>query len=317
MIKRKILGLIAAILATAIIFTGCGSTNVDASKDAKIESEVRVVSTLKGDVNIPINPTRIADISGSSEELLILGYTPIATANTDPYNTNEFPSYIKEKMGSASIVGFNMMDTMDVEGILESDPDLIIMSKRQEKIYDLLKDIAPVVMIEDYDNDWRGKMMDVAKLFGQESDAEKWLQDYDKKAQEISKDIIGKNGNQTYLTVLASGGQFFIFSDAGIGAILKNDMNLAQPSNMPPQDGISLPVVTMEGLSEIDSDHIVVIATDADKKELENSSVWKNIRAVKDGNVTMLESTPFFGQGYNPIGRELLLNVIKEKFTGK
>lgn len=315
--KRKILGLIAATLVTSMIFTGCGSNPVETEKEVNKESETRVVSTLKGEVNIPINPKRIADISGSSEELLILGYTPIATANTDPYNTSEFPSYIKEQMGSASIVGFNMMDTMDVEAILESDPDLIIMSKRQEKIYDLLKDIAPVVMMEDYANDWRTKMIDVAKLFGQESDVEKWLQDYDKKAQEISKQIIEKNGNQTYLTVLASGGQFFVFSDAGIGAILKDDMNLAQPSNMPPQDGISLPVVTMEGLSEIDADHIVAIATDADKKDLEGSSVWKNIRAVKEGNVTMLESAPYFGQGYNPIGRELLLNVIKEKLTEK
>ena len=84
---------------------------------------------------------------------------------------------------------------------------------------------------------------------------------------------------------------------------------------MPKQEGISLPVVTMEGLSSIDADHIVVIATDVDKKGLESSSVWKSMRAVKAGNVTMLPSSPYFAQGYAPIGRELLLDSIKKEFV--
>ena len=42
-----------------------------------------------------------------------------------------------------------MMDTMDIEAIIEANPDLIIMAPRQEKMYDELKEIAPVVMLED------------------------------------------------------------------------------------------------------------------------------------------------------------------------
>ena len=75
---------------------------------------------------------------------------------------------------------------------------------------------------------------------------------------------------------------------------------------MPKQDGITLPMVSMEGLTDIDADHIVVIATEADKKDLENSAIWAQIRAVKDGNVTILDAAPFFSQSYNPIGKELL-----------
>ena len=60
---------------------------------------------------------------------------------------------------------------------------------------------------------------------------------------------------------------------------------------MPEQDSITLPTVTMEGLSEIDADHIIVIATESDKADLEASSVWSQIRAVKDGNVTILDAS--------------------------
>lgn len=307
--KRRILGLIAATIVSLSILAGCGNK----SEEVKTQNDIKKVSTLKGEASIPANPKRIVDISGVSEELLILGHTPVATANSDAYKTNEFPSYTKDKMGNAKIVGYYMMDTMDIESILEADPDLIIMSQRQEKIYDQLKDVAPVVMMKDYVNDWRARMTDVAKLFGEESDAQKWFNEYDKRAQDIGKEIIQKNGKKSYLTVLASGDQFFIFKDSGIGSIIYDDMKLAKPSNIPNQDGISLPVVTMEGLSEIDADHIVVIATEADKKNLENSSVWKSMRAVKEGNVTILDSTPYFGQGYLPMGKELLLDLVKEE----
>ena len=208
-----------------------------------------------------------------------------------------------------------MMDTMDMEAILEVNPDLIIMSQRQEKIYDQLKEIAPVVMMKDYANDWRSKLTDVSKLFDKEEEAKSWLQKYDEKATKLGKEVIEKNGEKTYLPVLASSGQFMVFSDGGIGTLINDDMKLARPKNMPKQDGITLPMVSMEGLTDIDADHIVVIATESDKKDLENSAIWAQIRAVKDGNVTILDAAPFFSQSYNPIGKELLLESVKNELT--
>ena len=69
----------------------------------------------------------------------------------------------------------------------------------------------------------------------------------------------------------------------------------------------------MEGLTEIDTDHIIIISTEADKQDLEKNSVWSELRAVKEGNVTMLNASPFFSQGYNPLGRELMLNSLKDE----
>jgi len=309
--KKRLLGLIALTIISFSIFAGCSKNK----EEVKKVSSTKVVSTIKGNVTVPSAPKRIVDISGSSEELLILKHTPVGTANADPYKTSEMPSYLKDKMSTSKLVGFSMLDTMDMEAILKLEPDLIIMSERQTKIYDQLKAIAPVVMMKDYANDWRSKLTDISKLFGQEKDSQKWLADYDKKAISIGEEINKSNGKKTYLTILASTGKFYIFSDAAIGSILLSDMKLVQPSNMPKQEGISLPVVTMEGLSSIDADHIVVVATDADKKDLESSTVWKSMRAVKDGNVTMLPSSPYFAQGYAPIGRELLLDLIKQKFV--
>ena len=220
---------------------------------------------------------------------------------------------MKDQLGDAKVVGHSMMETADIEAILACEPDLIIMAPRQEKIYDELKEIAPTVMLEDQSNDWEAKLKDVAKLFGQEDEAQAWLDDYYAKAEKLGKEIKEANGEDTtYLTVLASSGSFMVFTEGGIGTVLKDDMKLPQPANMPEQDSITLPTVTMEGLSEIDADHIIVIATESDKADLEASSVWSQIRAVKEGNVTILDASPYFSQAYNPIGRELILESVKD-----
>ena len=309
--RLKSLMLLGVTIATLGLVTGCsGNSNNEGSKD---EAQTRIVQSVKGEVEIPADPKRIVDISGSSEELALLGHTPVGTANVDSYETDKVPSYVQDKLGDAKVVGHSMMDTMDIEAILAAEPDLIIMAPRQEKIYDQLKEIAPVVMLEDRSNDWEAKLKDVAALFGQEEEAQKWLDNYYAKAEEIGKEIKEANGDQTYLTVLASSGQFMVFTEGGIGTVLKEDMKLPQPANMPEQDSITLPTVTMEGLTEIDADHIIVIATESDKADLEASTVWSQIRAVKEGNVTILDASPYFSQAYNPIGRELLLQSIKDE----
>ncbi|WP_017352686.1 iron-hydroxamate ABC transporter substrate-binding protein [Clostridium sp. ZBS4] len=308
--KLKSILLIGLTIATIGIVTGCSNNN-----DSKTSSkeETRIVQSVKGEMEIPKNPQRIVDISGSSEELVLLGHTPIATANVDSYETDKVPSYIEEKLGNAKVVGHSMMDTMDIEAILSAEPDLIIMAPRQEKIYDQLKEIAPVVMLEDKSNDWEAKFKDVANLFGQEEEAQKWLDNYYDKAKKLGDEIKSTNGEKTYLTVLASSGQFMVFTEGGIGTVLKDDMALPQPDNMPAQDGITLPIVSMEGLTEINADHIILIATESDKADLEKNTVWKEMRAFKEGNVTILDASPYFSQAYNPIGRELLLQSIKDE----
>lgn len=306
--KIAVLGLVVLTVGALV---GCSGSK--SKEDSNNSGEKRVVQSVKGEVEIPSNPERIVDISGSTEELVLLGHTPVATANVDSYKTDQVPSYMSDKLKDTKIVGHSMMDTADIEGILSVNPDLIIMSPRQEKIYDQLAEIAPVVVINDNSNDWQAKFKEVAKLFNQEDEATKWLDNYYKKAKDVGEEIKKANGDGTYLSVLASSGQFMVFTEGGIGTILKDDMGLPQPSKMPKQDSITLPTVTLEGLTEIDADHIIVLGTASDKDNLESNSVWKEIRAVKNGNVTMLDVSPYFSQAYNPIGRELLLESIKNE----
>ena len=307
--KNKVLKAIVATCMTAMMFVGCAS-NGTANEDKTTENTV-TVTDVRGDVEIPADPQRIVDLSGNSDILSILGYDVVGTANSDAYDYTKFPSYLEETLKGAEILGYSMQDTMDVEAVMNLNPDLIVISTVQEKMYDALSEIAPTVMIQLEALNWKDDVRALAKVFNKEDVANEWIANYENKAKEAGDKIKAEYGEDTtYLSFLASGGQFFIFDGAGFGDVLYNDMGLAKPAGMPEQTDISLPVVTYEGLAAIQSDYIFVIATDEDLAQLEANSIWNNLPAVKNGNVVILESSPYFNQGYSPIGREKLVDEI-------
>ena len=307
--KNKVLKAIVATCMTAMMFVGCAS-NGTANEDKTTENTV-TVTDVRGDVEIPADPQRIVDLSGNSDILSILGYDVVGTANSDAYDYTKFPSYLEETLSGAKILGYSMQDTMDVEAVMNLNPDLIVISTVQEKMYDALSEIAPTVMIQLEALNWKEDVRALGKVFGKEDVANEWIANYEAKAKEAGDKIKAKYGDDTtYLSFLASGGQFFVFDGAGFGDVLYKDMGLAKPEGMPEQTNISLPVVTYEGLAAIKADYIFAIATEEDLAQLEANSIWNNLPAVKNGNVVILESSPYFNQGYSLIGREKLVDEI-------
>lgn len=309
--KKKFLKIIAVSCMAVMMFAGCG-TQKSADSD-KSSNETVTITDVRGDVEIPVNPERIVDLSGNSDILSILGYKVVGTANSDAYDYTKFPAYLEDTLKGAEILGYSMQDTMDVEAVMNLNPDLIVISTVQEKMYDSLSEIAPTVMIQLEALNWKEDVRAFAKVFGKEDIANEWIANYEAKAEAAGKKIKSEYGDDTtYLSFLASGGQFFIFDGAGFGSVLYDDMKLAKPEGMPEQTDISLPVVTYEGLAAIKSDYIFLIATDEDLAELQSNSIWNSLPAVKEGHVVTLASSPYFNQGYSPIGRELLVDEIGE-----
>ena len=313
--KKNILKTLVVSCLAAMMLVGCG-TNGGSNNDKLSEKKI-TVTDVRGEVEIPATPERIVDLSGNSDILSILGYKVVGTANSDAYDYTKFPTYLEETLKGAEILGYSMQDTMDVEAVMNLNPDLIVISTVQEKMYDQLSEIAPTVMIQLEALNWKDDVKAFAKVFNKEDVANKWLADYEAKAKEAGDKIKTEYGeNTTYLSFLARGGQFFIFDGAGVGSVLYEDMGLAKPEGMPEQSDISLPVVTYEGLASIKSDYIFLISTPEDLKQLESNAIWNSLPAVKEGKVVVLESSPYFNQGYSSIGRQLLVDEIGEMLNG-
>ena len=304
---KKTIGMLCMLLVTLGFVSGCQGRQEASSSDKTI-----TVRDAKGEVEIPAEPKRIVDLSGNSDILSLLGYSVAGTANSDAYDYTQLPTYLQEPLQGSKILGYSIQDTMDIEGILELHPDLIIISGVQEKMYEQLKKIAPTLMVELAQTDWRQDVNTFARMMQQEDRAASWLKSYDEKAKKAGAAVRKANGEDTtYLALLASGGQLFVFDAAGIGSVLYEDMGLKKPANMPRQDSISLPVISYEGLADLDADHLIVVGTDADMKALKKNSIYKSMQAVKNNRVLELPSSPYFNIGYSSIGRDVVLDEVQ------
>ncbi|MGL4623808.1 MAG: ABC transporter substrate-binding protein [Culicoidibacterales bacterium] len=303
----------AATMMLAVTLVACGSTTTEEPQT----TETRVVEDVKGSVEIPVDPQRIVDLSGASDTLSLLGFDVVGTANSDGYDYTKLPTYLEDELAGAEILGYSYQDTMDVEAVFALEPDLIIISTVQEKMYEQLSAVAPTIMIELSQMDWRADLMNVATTMDRVSEAEAWLAEYDAKAATVSEAIKAENGAETtYLSFLASGGSIFVFDGAGLGSVLYQDLGLAKPVGMPEQVDVSLPVVSYEGLAAIEADEILAIGTDEDMVELLGNPIWQNMPAVKAGNVVELPASPYFNIGYSPIGRLDFINEIESLLAG-
>lgn len=306
---------LAAAMACLFMFSavGCSNSNNTAqNQSVQEEAETRVVSDAKGEVTIPANPKRIVDLSGCSDTLALLGFNVVGTCNSDAYDYTKFPSYLEETLDGAEILGYSMSDAVDVEAVIALEPDLIIISSVQESSYEQLSEIAPTIMIQLAQMDWKEDLMTVASLMDKEDVAEQWLADYEAEAEKLGEEIRSINGEDaTYLSFLASAGSIFIFDGAAIGSLMYEDLGLARPANLPKQENISLPVVTTEGLAEIDADYMVAVGTDEDFKALKESGIWTSMNAVAKEQYITLPASPYFNIGYSPVGRQVLLEEIR------
>ena len=312
MTRRSFVGASAiACLAAAGLVSFAGEAHAD-------ESQTRTVTDARGEVEIPANPQRIVDLSGNSDMLKIFGFDVVGTANSDAYDYTKFPAYLEEDLAGATILGYSYQDTMDIEAILALDPDLIIISGVQEKMYDQLQSVCPTIMIQLAQINWKEDVQAFAEVLDCEDKATAWLETYEAKAAAMGEEIRSEYGQDTtYLSFLASGGQLYIFDAAGFGMVMYEDMGLAKPEGMPQQENVSLPVVDYEGLAAIDADFIFAIGTDEDLKALNESKLYQMMRAVQDGNVVELPASPYFNQGYGCIGKDTLVSEFPYLIAGE
>lgn len=80
--KTKMIFILTAVL---VLLSACGETGSNqAAQEQKIKT--KMITHMKGETEIPVNPQRLIDLSGSAEELDILGIPYIACAQTSMFD---------------------------------------------------------------------------------------------------------------------------------------------------------------------------------------------------------------------------------------
>ncbi|MDC6270162.1 hypothetical protein [Lysinibacillus fusiformis] len=125
--------LLSACSGSAMNTTNNGETKAATNQAAEVQSTTKIVSTVKGDVEIPVDPKRVVTDTYPGF-LLTLGIKPVGTQELymkSPYlkDYNEGITYFEDSL----------------EAVVDLKPDLIITG--DEKKYEAFSKIAPTVLI--------------------------------------------------------------------------------------------------------------------------------------------------------------------------
>ncbi|SFT19764.1 ABC transporter substrate-binding protein [Paenibacillus sp. BC26] len=281
-------------------------------------NQQRVVKTLKGDVSIPAEPNKIIGLSVVYPEFLYaLGVTPIAVQN---YHL-DFPSYLKDSFKDTLKMG--IARTPDFEAILASKPDLIIAPTWwSDKDYGQLSKIAPTVLLPQRDN-WRDELRDIGEILGKKEQAETVIKDLQVKEEEAKKKLDQLVGDETVLYMEIMDKEIFIYGEkSDRGKFIHVGLGLSSIKNFPQSEN-SLSI-SLEKIPEYNPDHIILqMSDDANQavqdryKEMMDSSLWKNMTAVKKNQVYLMGSKEWFNLGMSPLADSNAIDEVVHAFEDK
>ncbi len=331
MMRKGLTGLLLIMLL--LIGTACGTAGNDkgtatpeasnseaeaaaTDKPAETDAPTRTVKSEKGDVIIPAEPKRVIGLSVVYPELLYaLGVTPIAVQN---YHS-EFPSYLEEPFKDTLKLG--IAKTPDFEALLASDPDLIIAPVWwAEKDYEQLSQIAPTVLLPEREL-WQDELHDIAAVLDKSEAADKVISDLLAKETAAREQLDKLVGDETVLYMRIMPKEIVIHSEnINRGSFIHKQMGLAPVPNFPKDEAAIS--ISLEVLPEYDADHLIVQLDDESNDEVKQryedmleSSLWKNMKAVKNGHVYLVGGKDWFNLGFSPVADSHAIDEVLSVFN--
>lgn len=299
--------------------TNGGSETTDAGNGEGAEG-TRVVSTPRGDVEVPAAPERIValDPFATLQTLDDLG-APLVAAGSLAGGERKFVSE-----ATAALPAVGMGTELDHEAIAAARPDLIIGLESYGDDYDILSEIAPTVLVEL--GDWRDVVRSIADAAGLSDDADAAVGAIDDRVAELAAELEADADAPTSISLVRvpSGGDVRVYTSRWrniAASALLSDLGLEMTGDGLSDDDVSYVEVSPELLGDLDADVIVfyggggVLDADEAVDELEAQPLWQRIPAVADGRAQQVDADLWFS-ATSPTAVSQLLDDIERVLTG-
>jgi iron complex transport system substrate-binding protein len=283
----------ALLLSLTLVLSACGVSNEptaqqptvssapSVSESLAVQPQTKIIKTVNGDVEVPVNPTRIiaGEYLGS---LIALGVTPIGTSDhhiKNPY----FQEYLKDVENIGDGNG-------NLEKIMALDPDLIIMDDMYAELNEQLAKIAPTVVIPYASlQTVNEEIAYFGELLNKSREAESWLADYDQRISAAKESVLKAVPTDATFSVLE-------ISDKSIMAVGSQFGKGGQPIykgfGFNPPAGVAAEMadpgwasVSIEALPKYAGDYIVLTSDSLTLDEIKAEPVWSSLDAVKNNRV--------------------------------
>jgi iron complex transport system substrate-binding protein len=323
--KRLITGCATLLVAAGLAGCGGGHPSANGSTEGKSSSappsaaqpapQTRTIKHAQGETAIPAAPSKIALVNDNAFEdnLLAMGVKPYV-GSTFTWSEKKFYPHIADRLQ-----GVNGIDGQapNLEQLTQWQPDLIIINGQNDKYYEQLNKIAPTVSVP-FDADWRVTHLKLAEIVGKTKEAEQNLRDYDAKVAAVKADVQKAIGQASVMAIVINEKTIRIQGTTGhaLNDLLYKDLGLTPPKGIPNENRAE---VSLEGMSTFTPDYIFMQRNRFGTVEqvvqtIQNSNVWKNIPAVKQGHVYNVDN--WLAMSLGPIGRGMILDQLKKDLTG-
>lgn len=261
---------------------GEGSGTPASSAEAAAATKT-ITDGLGRKVEIPVNPKRVV-VLGNMGEVLALGIKPVGTLD---YYLNKFEP--ERLAGVASVGG----EEPDLEKILALEPDLIIIpGYYKPEVLDALHKIAPTVATK-----WGLLPLEhlavLADWLGREAEEQAWLKQYEEKVAKTKEALKPYRVEGEKIVVLQFWNKAIYQHPTTVFSPLFEDIGFV-PTEA--QAAVSQSAaITEEAVVDFaaDADRIFILVdgqADIDTYHRLKETVWRNIPAVRNGKVVLVES---------------------------
>ncbi|MBJ6988743.1 ABC transporter substrate-binding protein [Devosia sp. MC521] len=266
----------------------------------------RVVQHAKGETTIPVAPERIVTLHNVFAEALIsMGLAPIGSVD----RPSGMPSQLVDGLAATETVGNH--SEPDFERVLNLNPDLILaQAKQQESNYERLTGIAPTILLDEPEADWREWYVGLGDALGQADAVKATLEAYEAKAAAAKTELQAALGEQTILLLRVREKDIRVYGGARrSGPVLYQDLGLTAHESVSMADDHA--EVSLENLTQLTADHIFLMVEDENKmSSIEEMDLWKRLPAVAAGHVYEVNIEPW-NQSVGPISFGVIIDDVR------
>lgn len=277
------------VLLAALFLAACNSESSEETGDASAETTPETITyeSENGPIEVPADPKRVIVLSTYTGNAMALDVPLVGVDSWSKMN----PRF------ESQLTDIEEVSEDDLEKIIELDPDLIIGSSTMKNI-DKLKDIAPTVTFTYNKVDYLTQHLEIGKAVNKEEEAQAWIDDFKERTKTAGDEIRAKIGEDATVSVIENfDKQIYVFGDSwGRGTeILYQEMKLKMPAKveeMALKDGYYM--LSQEVLPDYMGDYVIFSKDSEQDNSFQETDVYKNTDAVKNGNVFEANAKEFY-----------------------
>lgn len=288
--------------------------NAESNKTSQTFKEKTIVHDF-GTTELKKAPKRIVILDNLYGEILDpLDITPVG-ATTGQADSQEFSTLFKKQYKDAKVVSVGWQGNPDLDKIAELKPDLILMTREQEDLYDELSEIAPTVGYQintDENWDYHETSLKVAEIFDKRDEMKKDLDRLDAREAVFAENVKAKFGDQKlmYLRVTDNDIRYYAYGHFGY---LYDTYHFNRVETFNPDDMFQ--VIDPDKLKDINPDLLIVQADSQEllDNKLKNSPVWTSLKAVQNNKVIYADYSTYM-LGFGIVSQEAIMKQISDEW---